>query len=174
MILFANYRTVLVTDKNGKKKGTGGERVLYTTHMPAWDAKNRIGLPDVMSFDFQTFAPYYNAATGITETTAPQPVAQSAPQPAPADPFEQAVPATEQADPFEQPIETGEEFEFPTSVPASVTDLAVRSQITIDDLMQIIYKGGFMPIDTPVENVPADLWEHIAANWDKALGVIGK
>ena len=153
MILFANYRTVLVTDENGKKKGTGGERVLYTTHTPAWDAKNRIGLPDVMPFDFQKFAPYYTAATGITET----PVAQSVPQPqpAPADPFEQAVPATEQADPFKQPMETGEEFEFPASVPASVTDLAVRSQITIADLMQIIYKGGFMPIDTPAENVPA-------------------
>ena len=96
------------------------------------------------------------------------------PQPAPADPFEQAVSATEQADPFEQPMETGEEFEFPASVPASVTDLAVRSQITIADLMQIIYKGGFMPADTPVENVPSDLWEHIAANWNKALGVIGK
>ena len=93
----------------------------------------------------------------------PQPVAQPAPQPQPAP-----------ADPFEQPIEAGEEFEFPASVPASVTDLAVRSQVTIDDLMQIIYKGGFMPADTPAENVPADLWEHIAANWDKALGVIGK
>lgn len=52
MILFCNYRTYVV-EKDGKKKAQGGERVMYTTHHPCWDAKNRFGLPDVlpMSFD---------------------------------------------------------------------------------------------------------------------------
>lgn len=52
MILFCNYLTHVV-EKDGKKKAQGGERVMYTTHHPCWDAKNRFGLPDMlpMSFD---------------------------------------------------------------------------------------------------------------------------
>ena len=46
LVLFANYRT-LVTDIDGKKKASGGERVVYTSHHPSWDAKNRHGLPEV-------------------------------------------------------------------------------------------------------------------------------
>ena len=46
MVLFANYKTISVAvDKDGKKhKAQGGKRVMYTTHHPCWDAKNRHGL----------------------------------------------------------------------------------------------------------------------------------
>lgn len=41
MVLFANYETTIVTDsKTQSKKATGGKRVMFTTHHPAWDAKN--------------------------------------------------------------------------------------------------------------------------------------
>ena len=40
MVLFANYKTLVMTTDNGKKKAQGGERVMYTNHRPAWDAKN--------------------------------------------------------------------------------------------------------------------------------------
>jgi len=52
MLLFLNYKTVLVTDDSGKNKATGGKRVMYATHHPCWDAKNRFNLPDVMDMDF--------------------------------------------------------------------------------------------------------------------------
>jgi len=47
-VLFANYKTIAVKSEDTKKaKGAGGrERILYTTHAAAWDAKNRWGLPD--------------------------------------------------------------------------------------------------------------------------------
>ena len=41
MVLFANYKTLVMTTDNVKKKAQGGERVMYTNHRPAWDAKNR-------------------------------------------------------------------------------------------------------------------------------------
>lgn len=47
MLLFANYKTIVVKDgdgKNAKNKAQGGRRVMYTTHHPCWDAKNRDGL----------------------------------------------------------------------------------------------------------------------------------
>ena len=45
LLLFANYKTLSVaTDEKGKKfKAQGGRRVIYTSHHPCWDAKNRLG-----------------------------------------------------------------------------------------------------------------------------------
>jgi hypothetical protein len=49
MVLFANY-FVVVDKKNGRAKGRGGqERVLYTEHHAAYEAKNRFGLPAEIS-----------------------------------------------------------------------------------------------------------------------------
>ena len=31
----------------------GGQRVMYTTHNPCWDAKNRYGLPDELPMDYE-------------------------------------------------------------------------------------------------------------------------
>ena len=53
MVLFCNYKTNVITDSKTKsKKATGGSRVMYATHHPCWDAKNRYGLPDEMDMDF--------------------------------------------------------------------------------------------------------------------------
>lgn len=52
MVLFLNYKTIVVTDEKTKShKGKGGKRVIYTTHNPAWDAKNRFGLPEEMDMN---------------------------------------------------------------------------------------------------------------------------
>lgn len=58
MVLFANYKTYAVAvDKDGKKfKAQGGDRVMYTTHHPCWDAKNRDGLPSEMPFEYSGIA----------------------------------------------------------------------------------------------------------------------
>lgn len=55
-VLFGNY-DVAVDIKKGqsKGKGYGGDRVIYTTHSPAWDAKNRSSLPEVLSSDPKEF-----------------------------------------------------------------------------------------------------------------------
>ena len=53
MVLFANYKTVVIEDaKSHSKKAQGGKRVMYTTHHPAWDAKNRYGLDECVDFDY--------------------------------------------------------------------------------------------------------------------------
>ena len=45
IVLFGNYKTIVVENADKKKKAQGGKRVLYTQHHPCWDAKNRHGLP---------------------------------------------------------------------------------------------------------------------------------
>ena len=53
IVLFCNYKTDIITDnKTQSKKATGGKRVMYASHHPCWDAKNRYGLPDVMPMEF--------------------------------------------------------------------------------------------------------------------------
>jgi GTPase SAR1 family protein len=53
IVLFANYKTyVIEDDKTKSKKAQGGKRVMYCTHNPCWDAKNRYGLPDCVAFDY--------------------------------------------------------------------------------------------------------------------------
>ena len=56
MLLFMNYKTFVVVSENGTVKGQGGKRVIYTSHHPCWDAKNRHGLPEEIDADFSEIA----------------------------------------------------------------------------------------------------------------------
>lgn len=56
MVLFCNYRTHTEKQENGSYKVVGGERVMYTTHNPCWDAKNRYGLDDAIKMDYGAIA----------------------------------------------------------------------------------------------------------------------
>lgn len=79
MLLFANYKTFVVKDgKSAKGKAQGGQRVMYTTHHPCWDAKNRFGLPDELPLDYAAIAPVIEASTA-QESPAPQAAPPTAP-----------------------------------------------------------------------------------------------
>ena len=61
VVLFANYRVTYFVEA-GKSKPTksnravgGGERVVYTAERPAFLAKNRFGLPETISLNWQSF-----------------------------------------------------------------------------------------------------------------------
>lgn len=69
LLLFANFKTTVVSGSNGKNKATGGERVMYTTHRPTHDAKNRMGLADELPFDYSSIAEAVEKATGMTAGT---------------------------------------------------------------------------------------------------------
>ena len=77
-----------------------------------------------------------------------------------------------------QTVETEPNFaperneEIPAVIPRPVADLMKNDQVSVDEIMQIIYQGGFMPADTPIENVPNDLWDYLATNWDSAMNLL--
>ncbi len=56
MLLFCNYKTYVVTSESNSKKAQGGKRVMYTSHHPAWDAKSRIPLPEMMDLNYMDIA----------------------------------------------------------------------------------------------------------------------
>ncbi len=72
MLLFCNYKTFVVQSDNAmeKAKVQGGKRVMYTSHHPCWDAKNRHGLPDEMDLDFAGIAHIFTD-TNDTSITVP-------------------------------------------------------------------------------------------------------
>ncbi len=56
MLLFCNYQTFVITSENDTKKAQGGKRVIYTSHHPAWDAKTRIDMPEIVDLDYANIA----------------------------------------------------------------------------------------------------------------------
>lgn len=57
-VLFLNYKTMVTYSKDGKMggsyKATGGKRMIYTTHTPTWDAKNRFGLAEELPLEYDS------------------------------------------------------------------------------------------------------------------------
>ena len=166
MVLFANYKTLVMTTDDGKKKAQGGERVIYTNHRPAWDAKNRHGLPDQLPFDFGSIAHIFN-------NPAPTPETQAEVQQAPisetlntiADDIKQERESAKQAQVQEQPQTTG-------LLPQALIDLMAPHNVTESELQDVAYIRGHFPMGTPIENFPANYWDMIVANWDATLEVI--
>ena len=171
MILFFNYKTTIISDsKSNSKKATGGQRVMYTTHKPAWDAKNRLGLPDELPIDFEAIRELFEAKTGMSTTQIKSESKTQTQQQVPL-PDEPPVIETE-PEPVEAQAAPAFNEEIPSSIPQSLADLMTVNHVTTDEIMQVIYIGGFMPQGTPLENVPAELWGHLASNWDKVLNML--
>ena len=56
LMLFLNFETYVIKTDDGKAKGQGGRRVMFTTYHPCWDAKNRFGLRDKLPLDYKEIA----------------------------------------------------------------------------------------------------------------------
>lgn len=173
MILFFNYKTTIISDsKSNSKKATGGQRVMYTTHKPAWDAKNRLGLPDELPIDFETIRELFEAKTGMS-TTQIKSESTQIPQKHQQIPLPEEPPVIEdEPEPVEAQAAPAFDEKIPSTIPQSLADLMTVNHVTTDEIMQVIYVGGFMPQGTPLENVPAELWGHLASNWDKVLNML--
>ncbi|MEY3203927.1 MAG: hypothetical protein RLZZ21_258 [Planctomycetota bacterium] len=84
LVLFCNYRTTIVEGDDGRKKAKGGrDRVMYATRSPAFDAKNRYGLPAELPMTFAALAPAFAGGTQFRGLRKEEPyrVRSSTPQP---------------------------------------------------------------------------------------------
>lgn len=76
MLLFLNYQTYVVTTENKSTKAQGGKRVIYTSHHPCWDAKNRHGLPEVLDLDYENIAHIFEKGEAKPATPKETPLSQ--------------------------------------------------------------------------------------------------
>jgi len=183
MVLFANFKTFVVnTDGKGVEKGrniaTGGKRVMYTSHNPAWDAKNRHGLPAEIDMDYEAIAHCFLpreklALATSTPAPTPQPEAQPKPAPEPApEPTSQLATETESVPAEQPPEDTDLESQ---GVPKALADLMRTNNVTVEDIQRTVADRGYFPLDTPIANYPSDFVEGVLIGaWEQVYESIEK
>ena len=156
---------------------------MYTNHRPAWDAKNRHGLPDELPFHYAVIAHIFADQQVQTQQAQPQAVApapqQAASQPQPTQtelPIDMTqVAAKPQNSAPEEPqaqAEPTQTAQYHASLPKGLTDLMSQNNVTEEELQKVAYIRGHFPLGTPIENFPADYWDMIVAHWQATMEVI--
>ena len=199
LLLFANYKTLSVAadDKGKKFKAQGGRRVIYTSHHPCWDAKNRLGLPEELPLDFSALAQYIGTGAAPAAPVTPPPAQASAPAPAPAPAGTSAAPQPAPPpppppapDPAPPPPPPPAPDPAPPPTPAPQEDAKPQDNAdalkALRDLMKAngvddyqvqaaFAARGYFPEQTPLENLPADFIQGVLVgawaqvyNWIKA------
>ena len=184
MVIFANYKTFAVAmDKDGKKhKAQGGERKMYTTHSPCWDAKNRFDLPPELPFDFGQIAHIFGEQSAtVSKTETVQQTAQQNVQPA-QQTAQQAVPA-QQAAPVQQTQEqfstdgfedlTPRQLNIPDGIPKELAELMRTNGVDESDIRLVVSQRGYFTYDTPMTNYPQDFQMGVLVGaWTQILPLI--
>lgn len=175
MVLFANYKTYSVAvDKDGKKhKAQGGERVMYTSHNPCWDAKNRFDLAPELPFDFGQIAHIFGAQTAtVSRTENVQPPVQ---QPVP---VQQTAPAQRQEPP--QQLDTSgfedltpRQLNIPDGIPNELADLMRANGVDESDIRLVVSQRGYFTYEHPITEYPPDFVQGcLIAAWSQMLPLI--
>ena len=176
MLLFANYKTLVVRTDDKKYKGQGGQqRIMYTAHTAAWDAKNRFDLPEVIPLD-------YAQIKHIIEHTVPEPHEQEIPV---APPVSNDKPKEENKTPLENLIEDFKENDIPVTeikaeivnvpeyVPKALADLMRANQVSVEDIENVVAQSGYCPKGTPLKDYPSDFIEGcLIGAWEQVYKLI--
>ena len=157
---------------------------MYATHNPAWDAKNRHGLPDVMPFEYSQIA--HVIPEDVLPTLAAEEVLK---EDANKYPPEVTKAAKEQVGAVQEKPKAEpkpkaktkaikEEPDTPlveTPIPKPLRDLMAKDGITLDQVQSVVVARGKYPAGTPFENYdPAFVNGWIIPMWDKIVGFINK
>lgn len=150
MMLFANYETYVVETADHKKKAQGGRRVMYTSHHPCWDAKNRQGLPEKLAFDFAEIAGVVPGAEAGSREEADG----RAQRPAPTKAEGKASAAAETSSGLTATFPRGEDDERAaeagkSDVPQALLDMMNEKHVTDEEVRGVIAAKGYFPADTP-------------------------
>lgn len=184
MVLFANYKVFSVAvDKDGKKhKAQGGQRVMYTTHHPCWDAKNRDGLPEELPLDYSKIAHLFNGIVhnsepvqSLTQTQSIDSAAAQVIQPQVESTRNISQKIDQLGSELEPVIKTAETKVMPQSnsvLPRGLIDLMNKDLVTEDELKKAIANNGHYPYGTPFENMDPGFLMNLTTCWPKVMKVI--
>ena len=187
MVLFANYKTfsVAVDDKGKKHKAQGGARIMYTSHHPCWDAKNRYGLPEEMPFDYAGIAYIIESFQGSGKT-APDfvrkeerkqepPVERPAGVPGEVPKAEERPGQDTQASGQAPGLPAEKLFmdSNPANIPQALKDLMKENSVTEWDIQNVVAARGYYTGDMPVEKYDAGFIQGVLIGaWPQVYGMI--
>ena len=163
LLLFANYKTILIEDGT-RKKAAGGKRIMYTMHTTFADAKNRFSLAEELPFDYNEIvrlipnrtAPGIKPIQEKKQETKQKTVKKSEPESTV--PVQNTdIPATSTAKKTVNPVLQ------------KVYDLMKQEHITEEQIRKAVAMKGYFPEDMPMKDYPADFidgvligaWEQI-------------
>lgn len=191
LLLFANYKTyaVSVDDKGKKYKPQGGRRVMYTSHHPCWDAKNRYNLPDEIPMEYDAIKHIIENISAITQDNKEESVKtevqnfkqvdtepekqNEAQDTIPFDaPYQQETIAFDSGTtvPKEQP---GDQKDEPISALKALHEITQTYFVSDRDIQQAVARRGYYPVDTPIENYdPEFIWGVLIGAWDQVYAMI--
>lgn len=180
IVLFINYKTFSVAaDKEGKKnKAQGGARTMYTTHHPAWDAKNRHGLPDELPLDYSRIAHIFSGPTQAVTPAATQqppaaPSATASPSAQPSMPPTNSAPEVQNTAQTSPEAPNGQSAGLNPNIPRSLRDLMIQHQVSEADIQIVVSQKGYYPLDTPIVNYDPGFIEGVlVAAWPQVYGMI--
>lgn len=157
-VFFCNYKTVVITTKDDKKKATGGKRVIYTSHHPCWDAKNRFGLEEELPMDFK----YIHHILPDPDFYQPQQSPNSTPtQPQPEEPAEVTA----------MPLE---EDEVDSGIPKELRELMKKDGIQEFDIQTICKEKGWIKSNANVKDYPTPIIDALVKQWPKVVELTKK
>ncbi len=134
MLLFANYKTFVVKTDEKKNKVQGGKRVMYTSHHPCWDAKNRHDLSPELDFSYTAISHCIPTITAAVPEAKPEVKAEG------------FIVVEEPVQ--EQPVM--ESTEDQAEIPKALTDLIEQNNVTIKEIQLAVASRGYYPADTPI------------------------
>lgn len=189
MLLFAKYKTysVAADDKGKKHKAQGGKRVMYTSHHPCWDAKNRYGLAEELSFDYSEIS--YIIPSGKQQSSAKA---------------EESTKEEKQPDFMNIPDGVPEQMEFDTSpkermeslqesqkkstevpknsvfhvsekIPKDLRDLMEDKLVSEEEIQKVVADRGYYTEATPIENYDPNFISGVLVGaWSQVYDMIKK
>lgn len=179
IVLFANYKTYSVAvDKEGKKrKAQGGKRVMYASHHPCWDAKNRHGLADELSFDYAAIAHLFSEER-ISQTSSTKLQQDNTSFNKPLDIIADG-PSEEPAIYTDSGIDTTPSIDYDSDIyqgiPVALIDLMKANQVSEKQIRKAVAKKQYFPENMPVKEYPQDFIEAVLiAAWPKVLEMINE
>jgi len=183
MMLFVNYRTIVVVDDKTKTaKGQGGtRRMMFAEHTAAFDAKNRDGLPREMDLGIGPIKHCFvglsaKAPNAPTAVAAPAAAAIAGPNP-PINPPGMATPETGCSVGIPPMPKKSDAPAAPTSVlqpqHVALQHLLAGAGVTYEQLNAVLAARGKYPENTPLGNIdPAFIEGYINPHWAKVLEMI--
>lgn len=184
IVLFLNYKTYAVKTGEGFNatyKGQGGERKMFTSHHPAYDAKNRFGLPAELPLDYSGIAHVIPDLIGQQAPVA-QPVPQQTPDPVYQPPVNETPPPPAQEPNPNDVVIVEDDLpwsntelggDYPDFLPKELTDLMRANNVTKDEIVGVMGLYGHFPINTPLQTIaqtaPDYFTSGLVTNWDNVM-----
>ena len=159
MVLFANYKTFAVKDKNSNKaKAQGGQRVMYTTHHPCWDAKNRYGLPEILPLDYEGIRGVIESGPADQQEKNIQVISQGSifdhhedvPAKSPAPEAPKANKSTKKPEAKKEESAAPVGFDVDPAIPKNLRDLMIADGVTEWDIQNLMSVWGYVDSQMPV------------------------